>query len=166
MNWPLIHIGINHVPIILTMLGGGAAIVALLLRRRAIWLYATATLALAGLSVYPTYLTGEWGEEVAEEYPGVDHDLIEAHEEAAKISLWVVLLAGAVGAFAWWWLTRRDERADLPTWLRAIVGITAVAGMASTGYTAFRGGAIRHPQEHGEVGGAEVVPSAEPVPRP
>ncbi len=149
MNWPLIHITINHVPIILIMLGGGAAIVAWFARRRAVWLYATATIALAGLSIYPTYLAGEWGEDAAAELPGVSEHLIEEHEEAAKLSLWIVLVAGAAGAFAWWRLTRGRASADLPGWLRAAVTVTALAAVASVSYTAFRGGAIRHPQEHG-----------------
>ena len=79
MNWPLIHIGINHIPIILTMLGGGAVIVALLRHRRAVWLYAAVTLTLAGLSVYSAYQAREWTEDVVEKYPGVSHDLIEEH---------------------------------------------------------------------------------------
>ena len=166
MNWPLIHIGINHIPIILIMLGGGAAIVGLLLNRRAVWLYAVATLTLAGLSVYPAYIAGERAEEVDEEYPGVSHDLIEEHEEAAVLSLYVVLVVGVVSALAWWRLSRREASAEVSGWLRAIVTVAAVVGMASMGYTAFRGGAIRHPQEHGETGGGEVMPSAEPAPRP
>jgi hypothetical protein len=49
MNWPYLHTIINHFPIILTVVGSAALVLAFLIGRRARWLYALATLTLAGL---------------------------------------------------------------------------------------------------------------------
>ena len=54
MNWPYVHTLINHFPIILSVVGTGVVLLALIVRRRGLWLYALATLTLAGLSVYWT----------------------------------------------------------------------------------------------------------------
>src|SRR5205823_4706578 len=59
MNWPYLHITINHFPIILTVVGSAVLVLALVVRRRGVWLYALATLTLAGASIYPAFFTGD-----------------------------------------------------------------------------------------------------------
>ncbi len=49
---------------------------------------------LIALLAIPTYLTGEGAEEVVEHLPGVEHELIEEHEESALVSLVAIEVLG------------------------------------------------------------------------
>ena len=162
------HLILNHFPVILTVVGAAAAVLALIVRRRGVWLYATATLALAGVTVVPTYLTGEGAEHKIEDSWYVSHDVIEEHEEAGKWALWVVLGMGVVGAYAWW-RARRSAAVDgaLPIWLRALVTITALWGATTLYVTAEHGGEIVHRSPHLEPGvGPPAAAPGRPGERP
>lgn len=148
MDWAHLHLMVNHFPIVLTMTGLVVALAALLARRRVVWVYALATLAAAGLFAVPAFLSGSQAGEVVEQQPGVSEAAVEAHEEAAEAALWVVLVMGAVSAFAWWRTTRR-EAPTLPTpAVRALVLAAAVAGSGTIGYAALLGGRIAHGPPH------------------
>ena len=155
MDWPYAHLLVNHVPIILSGLGAGGAVLALLLRRRALWLYATATLTLGGLGAYPAKLTGERAGEAMERMWYVDEQQLHDHEEASELATWVLLAAAAISGFAWWRLTRvpaialpeRARHDPLPLWLRSLVVASALAGAGSVTYAAYQGGIVVHKAE-------------------
>ena len=139
------HLVINHFPVILTLVGAAAALVALVVRKRGAWLAATAMLTLAGVSVVPTYLTGESAQERIEDAWYVSRDVIHEHEEAGEWALWIVGAMGMVSAYAWW-RARREAALDggLPIWLRAVVVVAAMFGASTVYVTAKRGGEIVH----------------------
>ncbi len=146
MNYPHLHLMLNHVPVV-------GAIVALLLlswslvsrRRDFIRLSLFVTL-LAGLSVYPAFLSGDEASEQLEDVRGFDHDLVEEHEESADWALWALLGTGAIAALGLW-ASRKDR--EVPRW----AGVAAMAGLIlSTSViarTAWLGGEIRHPEAAG-----------------
>jgi len=147
MDGAYIHIVINHFPIILALLGAGAAVASFIWRRRALWLYAVASLTLAGLSIYPVKLTGDMAEESMEKMPYVSRRTIHAHEEAGEIAMWVLLATGVVSAYAWWRALQsapRDETFATPPWLRALVTIGALASVGATSYAAKLSDPIMH----------------------
>jgi hypothetical protein len=151
MDGAYIHILINHLPIILALVGTAAAVLALFLNKRALWLYAVATLTIAGLSVYPVFLTGKEAEESMEKMPYVNRRDIHDHEEAAELAMWVLLATGAVSAFAWWQATRGlNSRAYAPNapvaplWLRAAVAVGGLASSATISWAAKESDPILH----------------------
>lgn len=150
MNWPNIHVLINHFPIILTIMGAAAVVVALLLRSRAVWLYGVASLTLAGLTAYPTVFTGKRAEEALEHAWYVEQRAIHTHEEAGELTMWILLAMGVVSAFAWWRTARADERMlpggrrGPPMWLRLLVLVSALAGAGAVTWTSLLGGRIIH----------------------
>lgn len=145
MDWPHLHLMVNHFPIVLTLLGTAAAILALLTGRRVVWLYAVATLTLAGISVGPAFITGDQAGDVVHTWPHANRQVIHAHEEAADTALWVVLAMGVCAAYAWWRLARMDgTEMALPGWLRGIVFVLAVAGSLAVAYAGLKGGEIAH----------------------
>ena len=92
-----LHLLLNHVPVIGTVLGVLLLAVAVARRsdelgRIALWLFAL----LAGTSVL-VFLTGEPAEELVEKLPGFSEALTERHEEAALVATVVV---GLVGLFS------------------------------------------------------------------
>lgn len=144
MNWPYLHTLINHFPIILIVMAATAAVVALFSGRRSIWLYALATLTLAGLSSFPAFFSGDKASDVMRNKWYVVPEMIHEHEEAAEVALWILLIAGVIGAYAWWRQVRRDRDTLLPRWLRLIVVVAALAGAGTVAFAAYDGGKIVH----------------------
>lgn len=155
LDWPYAHLLVNHFSIILTYVGLAATLLAVVRRRRSIWLYAVATLTLAGLAAYPAVFTGERAAPVMERQWFVDKATIAEHEEAGEVAQWILIGMGALAAYGWWRLLRtRSEAAAgnapeslesaLPIALRSALVVAALAGAASVAYTAFEGGFIVH----------------------
>ena len=172
MDAAYLHLLVNHFPIILSIMGVAAAIVALLVHRRAAWLYAAASLTIAGATAYPVMLTGHGAEDVMKHKWYVTKEAIENHEEAADIATWVLIATGVLNAFAWWRIARagRNEAgADvLPgKILQGLVLVTGLAGLGTVSYAALQGGKIVHGSAQLDAGpGASPTPGAPAVPAP
>jgi uncharacterized membrane protein len=142
MNWAYAHLLLNHLPVLGSFLGLGLLLAGLVRRspalsRAALWtLLATALLGIA------TFWTGERAEELVEELPGVEHELIHEHEEAAEQARIAFLAAGALALAA---LVFRREGAAR----RALLGLTLVVALVAAvllARAANLGGPIRHPE--------------------
>ena len=144
MNWPYIHIVINHFPIILTVVGTAVLILALIVRRRPVWLYALATLTLAGLSVYPVYFAGDEAADATRNTWYIVRQAVDTHDDAAGFALFWTLLVGAVSAYAWWRMVRREPTTLPPVWLRAVLIVLALMSVSTVARTAYLGGQIVH----------------------
>lgn len=147
INGAYVHILINHFPIILSVLGTAAALLALFRRRRMLWVYAVATLTLAGLSAYPTVFTGQLAEQHIEKMPYASRRAIHAHEEAGELAMWVLIATGVIAAYSWWRTSQsapRDETFDAPTWLRVLVTAGGVASAGTAAYAARMSDPILH----------------------
>ena len=180
-----LHILINHFPVMLTVVGAAVAVLALFARKRGVWLYATATLFLAGVSVIPTFLTGDPAAEEMRDTWYVTRQAIRAHDEAAGFTLWGLIIMGLIAAYAWWRAWRREtvvvagavhtDAGDvpanalvrsshgLPVWLRALVVFSALFGCALVYRTAKLGGEILH---HSTVLERTPRPASVPAPAP
>jgi uncharacterized membrane protein len=144
VDWIHLHIIVNHFPVILTVTGALAVVLALTRGQRAIWLYATVSLTLAALTVIPTYFTGEPAEHALNRPWFVARGAIHSHEDAAKISALLVVLAGLVALFAWRRLVRYPREIRMPGSLRAALLVTSFAAAFAIGYASWLGGAIIH----------------------
>lgn len=147
MDPAYLHLVVNHLPVVLSVVGAAAAIVALLVRRRGVWLYSVASMTIAGAIVYPVMLTGHAAEHEVKKQWYVDRDAVDAHEDAADIATWTVLGAGVVAVAVWWSLARRKDGAVLelpPVWAQGLVLIAALAGSGTIAYAAYQGGKIVH----------------------
>ena len=147
INGAYVHILINHFPIILSLLGAVAAVIALFRPRRMLWVYAVATLTLAGILAYPTMLTGHMAEELIEKMPYASRRAIHAHEEAGELAMWVLIATGVIAAYSWWRTSQsapRDETFDAPGWLRVLVAIGGVASAGTAAYAAKLSDPILH----------------------
>ena len=144
MNWPYIHIVINHFPIILTIVGSAVLALALVVRQRGPWLYALATLTLAGASVYPVFFAGDKAADAVRTTWYIVRSSVEEHDASANYALVSGLLMGAVSAYAWWRMLRREVVGLPPVWLRVVVAIFAAFGLSVVVRTAYLGGQIVH----------------------
>jgi hypothetical protein len=144
MDKAYLHLLVNHFSIVLAAIGALATMLAMVMGRRSVWLYALATLTLAGIFAYPTMLTGHGAEDVMEKVWYVSRDAVHAHEEAADIAMWVTLATGVFAALAWWRQARawRDEL--LPGWMRVMLLVLALASAGGMGWASWQAGFIVH----------------------
>jgi hypothetical protein len=144
MNWVYIHILINHIPVILGGLAAFAAIFAILSGRRTAWLYTAITLTLAGLSAYPTSETGHRASRIFRQRVPSARAAIRAHNEAADVTLWILLGSGLLGVIAWYRIGSDDPKAAVPGWVKVALTVPALASLGAVAITSERGGKIGH----------------------
>jgi putative effector of murein hydrolase LrgA (UPF0299 family) len=132
---------INHLPVIGSIFGVLLLLFALLRKSEELKRVSFGVFVFTALLALPVYFTGEPAGEVVEHLPGVAESLIEEHEDAA---LFALLMAGATGvvALAGLILFRRAER--LPGRIVGAVLVLSLATSGVMGWTANRGGRIRH----------------------
>ncbi len=143
ISWPYAHLLLNHFPVVLSVCALAVTVLALLLKRRELWLTAMGALAFAGAFVYPVHLTGVQADEALNDPWYVPPGVIESHEDAGTIAMYVILVVGAFAAYSWWRSLKRPAEA-LPGWMRAGVVVGAMAAVGMVTYTAFLGGKIIH----------------------
>lgn len=136
-----LHLLLNHIPIIGTFFAVALLAIGLVRRSPEVTRLGLLTFVIVALVAVPTYLTGEPAEEIVEHLPGVSHDIIEEHEEAALPASIVLWVTGA-GALLSLVMGMRGRRG--PRWLNGAVlalGVVAFVAMARLGNI---GGQIRH----------------------
>jgi hypothetical protein len=92
----------------------------------------------SALVAIPVFLTGEPAEEVVENIPGITHEIIHEHEEAAEFSIWMIEILGLISLVS---LFAADKYARI---LRMMIYIFGIISVVTLVYTAMEGGKIRH----------------------
>ena len=143
ISWPYAHLLINHFPVVLSVSALVVAILALLVQRRGLWLTSMAALTVAGLFVYPVHLTGLEAEEALKDPWYVAPGVIESHEDAGTVAMYIILVVAVFAAYSWWRSLKRPAEV-MPAWMRAGIVFGALAAVGSVTYTAYLGGNIIH----------------------
>lgn len=144
LSWPYLHTVVNHFPIILSVVGCAVLVLAWITKRRGVWLYAAATLALAGLAAYPAFFSGDQAAHALRGTWYIVSDAVHEHDQAAGFALTFLLLTGAASGYLWWRMLRRDVTMLPPAWLRAVVTVLALFTLTVVARTAYLGGLIVH----------------------
>ena len=134
-----IHLAINHLPVVLSLLGAAAALIAFVSRRRAVFLYALATLTLAGMSSCPALNTGHSAAELIEDRWYVDKAQIRLHHDTAENANLLMLGTGALALVAWWLTLRAPREAKPGMVLMASVLLAGVCSATAMGWTSWQG---------------------------
>jgi uncharacterized membrane protein len=146
MNERELHLVLNHFPVILSVMALVASLLALVTKSRAAWLYAAASLTVAGLFSYPTFITGHGAHEVLEDLWYVKADSWSEHQKAAGFANVFLLLGGAFAAYAWWKLTRTKD-ARIARWIQVVLVLASAMGATTVGRAAWLGGKVIREQE-------------------
>lgn len=157
MNAAHVHLLVNHLPIIGSMLTVPLLLLALATARergalRAAVLVAVLTAAGGGLALW----SGEPAEEVVEDTAGVDEGAIHEHEERAEAAAALAGLTAVLGIAALA-LSERKKAVHLPVTGLALVGALVSAGAMA--WTGAAGGPIRHSEIRGDVVSGGAAPS-------
>ncbi|MBL0152512.1 MAG: hypothetical protein IPP93_03085 [Chitinophagaceae bacterium] len=136
-----IHLLLNHFPVIGTLIGSGLLVWGIFRKQINLQISASVILALMAIIAIPVYLTGEPAEEAVEELPGVSEGLIEQHESAATLAIWIMIITGILALAAFIFNRMQKKQAGVLFIITAICSVLSFAAMARTGYY---GGQIRH----------------------
>jgi uncharacterized membrane protein len=140
MNPVHLHLMLNHLPVLGVVFAILLFLFALIARSEQVKRIALTVLVVAAVFAVPVFLTGEPSEEIAESLPGVAANVIEEHEDAAKIAFGLILAVGAMAAAGLW--AYRAKAVSRPYACCLLVS-ALVAGGALV-WTANRGGKVRH----------------------
>ena len=155
MNYAHLHLLLNHVPVIGSIVGLGLFLISFFgknedLRRASYIIFA----AIALLTI-PAFLSG-FGAEQMIKGPGVSDALISRHEGSALLSLWFMELTGALALIGIW---QSQTAARPPRWNVSAVLLFSLLTVVLIGRTGNTGGDIRHP----EVRSGQEAVAAEPT---
>jgi uncharacterized membrane protein len=140
MDLAHLHLLINHFPIVGTLIGTVIMLYALVknekvLQRTVLVLWVV----LAAIS--PLVMsTGEEAEHKVEEMPGMSHDVIHEHEEAAEYAYWMIIGLGVISLAALS-LYKMGSDISMATKISFVISLFVATAMIRTGYL---GGLIRH----------------------
>ena len=142
MNYAHLHLLLNHVPVIGSIVGLGLFLISFFgknedLRRASYIIFAA-----VALITLPAFLSG-FGAQQMIKGPGVSDALISRHEGSALLSIWFMELTGTLALIGLWQAqtTSRPSRGNVSAVL--LFSLLTVVLMARTGNT---GGDIRHPE--------------------
>ena len=140
-----LHLMLNHLPVVGTLIGILLLAVALLRRSSELAKVTLGLFALLGAASLAVFLTGEPAEELVEKLPGFSESITHAHEEVAELATIVMVGFGvlALGALAVY------RRRALPRWVTAGGLAVALAAGGLMGYTGYLGGQVRHTEVRG-----------------
>jgi len=143
MDWVHLHLALNHVPVIGSLFVGLLLISAVLkkseeLKRLSLWW-------LVGLTVVgiPIKFTGDFAVDDAKKIPGIEHPLIEAHEQSADQATTGIFLAGLLAGIVLF-VARNGK--SVPRWGMIAALALSLVTFALMARAANLGGQIRHPE--------------------
>ena len=160
MNWPHLHLALNHLPVFGTLFVLLLFAFALIRRnaelmRVSLWAFVILT----AISV-PIKYTGDYAFENLMQDPAVTDEFVRPHEKAADQATTAVFVLGVIAAVGLF-LSRRGKVA--PKWLLWVLLIAAIATFGLMARTANLGGRIKHPELREQPRGASAT--APPRPR-
>lgn len=133
-----VHLGLNHLPVILSVLAAIILGISMLIRndsvsKTALWIFAG-----AGLFCIPVFLSGEGAEEAVENLTGISKEMIEEHEEIAK---WALATCSITGALSLLGLLTYSRLGGI---LKPLILSIAIISSIILIRTSHEGGLIRH----------------------
>jgi hypothetical protein len=140
MNSVQIHLALTHVPVIVSLVGLVMLIASLFIKNPMIFKISYILLIVAAVAALPVYFSGEGAEEGIEHMPGISENIIERHEDFAKMGMVSVITAGFFALSAL--LLFRFVTATRI--LKVLVLGTAIISGGFMFQTARLGGEIRH----------------------
>ena len=136
-----LHLMLNHFPLFALVIGVPIVLYGAVRNSQAMVNTGLIIFLAAAVVAEPTYLTGEPAEEIVEKLPGVSEAFIESHEDAAKLALGFAIVTGIASAVG---LAIGLFKPALQRFTATPALLLAVVTLGLMGWTANRGGQIRH----------------------
>jgi uncharacterized membrane protein len=154
------HLLVNHFPIILVMTGALFFILGFIMKKP--WLHNAALLLtiLAAIAGFIANQTGEGAEESVEELPGISHQSINIHENAAETGLTIILITGVIAVITALVNMKNKKAGNI---FMIIALIATLGSSAYMSYVGLTGGEIRHSEIRGDLGRGGTSATTTPV---
>lgn len=141
MNQTHIHLMLNHVAILGSIFSILILLAGIVYNSDILKKTAMIGFVIAALTAIPVFLTGEPAEESVEHLPGIIKETIHDHEEAAEISIWLIVLLGLASLVTFFIAQKNNSiKKGFVTFLL----LASLVAAGSISYTGYLGGKIRH----------------------
>lgn len=141
MNEAHFHLTVNHLPIIIPIVGFLILVGGMILKSEIIKRTAYAVFFLGALTTIPAFASGEGAEEMVEHIEGVTHHIIHEHEEAAETFALLSYALGLLSLIALWANWKKKSIANTAQYVILVLSLAVLFTGRKTGTT---GGEIRH----------------------
>jgi uncharacterized membrane protein len=135
------HLALNHLPVIVPLLGLIILVAGFIFRSDIVKRVAFAVVIFGAICTIPAFFTGEGAEEVVEGFPEITKSMIHDHEEIAEVFAILSYLLGGLSLFAFWSNLRQKT---FSTYAAIAVVVLSCATLFYAKSTATSGGEIRH----------------------
>lgn len=143
MNITHIHLLMNHVPTVGTVIAVGLFLLSLVRRNEHLKHASLELFYLLALATLPVYLTGVAAQQAIQDRPDISRAAIAAHHDAALLAFILMMLTGFAAWLALWQFRRHGRAAG---WTTGAILLLAVLTLAVVAPAANIGGEIRHPE--------------------
>lgn len=159
MNGAHLHLIVNHLPVVSTLFALAFLLLGLVRKSDGLIKIGLVVSVIVGLTGVAAFLSGDRAEDVLEQWPGADRQLIHEHEETAETAFVVSLLLGVIGLAG---LVVGGKKAALKKVLPIIALVLSLVTSVLMAVVANEGGDIRHPEiRDGAVAPAGLEPQSE-----
>jgi uncharacterized membrane protein len=141
MNGAFLHLVLNHIPVLVPVVGIAVILAGLILNLRQVQTVGLTLIIFGALAAIPTYFTGESAKKIVQNYPQITNDSIERHSQAALYALVAIEIVGALALMLLCGIWRGHEISRQN--LLALLALAVVASFL-VGRTAHLGGLIHH----------------------
>lgn len=143
MNQAHYHLALNHLPIIIPMIGLLVLLGGFLTRSETVRRTAFLIFILGALATIPVIGTGDGAEEAIENISGISKASIHEHEEMAETFALLSYILGIAALTAFWLSWKKSRFARYAVYALAAYSGVAIYFAVQTGNS---GGRIRHPE--------------------
>ncbi|MEZ4884551.1 MAG: hypothetical protein R3E32_07495 [Chitinophagales bacterium] len=141
MNGAHWHLVLNHLPIIIPMVGLLVMIGGLLIKSEILKRAAYSIFILGAITAIAAFSTGEGAEEVIEGIQGIDERYIKVHEEIAEVFSIILYVLGAISLIGLWANWKGKSFSNSIVFVTIALSLVGLFYAKQTGTT---GGEIRH----------------------
>ena len=143
MNYAHLHLLLNHFPIIGSIIGLGLFLVSFFGKNKDLRRASYITFVGIALITIPAFISG-FGAQQMINGPGVSDALIRRHESSALLSMWFMVITGALALIGLW---QAQKTGEPPRGNVAAVLLFSVLSVILIARTSNTGGDIRHPED-------------------
>lgn len=141
MSLTHLHLLINHLPIIGSVLGGFVLAQGIWNKSELTKIAAYNVLIISSIGAIVAYFTGEEAEETIENIAGVMESTIKIHEDFAVYALIALIALGISSIIGLWATIKQNSYSEILSTVTLVIAFVGFGLIAQTGYL---GGQIRH----------------------
>lgn len=157
MNYPHLHLLLNHIPILLPLFAIPVLIWGIVKKQEQLARLAYIAFIVAAVVTAPVFYAGEETEDVIEDIAPDSKSFIHDHEDAAEWARISVIVTGLFSIGGLFWSIKKKSN---PTWLMYTVLVLSLVTSGTMAWTALTGGEIRHTEIRADTVGV-VLPDGD-----